>query len=315
MMVAEPGRTKVGFIGLGLMGMPMARNVLKAGYQLTVYNRTPARAQPLVAEGARQAATPAELAQGSEVVVTIVTDSPDVQAVVEGDHGLLGGASPGMTWIDMSTISPDVTRRLGAAAAARGLETLDAPVSGGPPGAAAGTLSIMVGGKQEVFDACLPLLETMGKTIVRVGDLGSGQVTKACNQIVIAATLAGIAEALVVGAKAGVDPALIREALMGGYAGSRLLEVHGERMIRHAFDPGFFVRLHNKDLHIALQMARSLSVSAPVTALAAQHFNALIADGDGELDNSAMLKVYERLAKTSIAEEARGRRPQGEHRF
>ena len=300
MMVAEPGRTKVGFIGLGLMGLPMARNVLRAGYQLTVYNRTAAKAKPLVAEGARQAATPAEVAQSSDAVVTIVTDSSDVQAVVEGEHGLLGGAAPGMTWIDMSTISPDVTRRLGAAAAARGVEALDAPVSGGPPGAEAGTLSIMIGGKQDVFDACLPLLETMGKTIVRVGDLGSGQVTKACNQIVIAATLAGIAEALVMGAKAGVDPALIRQALMGGYAASRLLEVHGERMIQHTFDPGFFVRLHNKDLHIALQMARSLSVSAPVTALAAQHFNALIADGDGELDNSAMLKVYERLAKTSI---------------
>jgi len=174
-------------------------------------------------------------------------------------------------------------------------------VSGGPPGAEAGTLSIMAGGKQDVFDACLPLLRTMGKTITRVGDLGAGQVTKACNQVVIAATLAGIAEALVLGAKAGVDPALIRQALLGGYAGSRLLEVHGQRMIDHAFDPGFFVKLHDKDLHIVLDMARSLSVSAPVTALAAQHFNALIADGDGELDNSAMLKVYERLARTAIA--------------
>jgi len=300
MMVAEPRTTRVGFIGLGLMGLPMARNVLRAGYQLTVYNRTAAKAAALVAEGARQVATPAEVAQRSDAVVTMVTDSPDVLEVVEGEHGLLGGASSGSTWIDMSTISPDVTRRLGAAAADRGVEALDAPVSGGPPGAEAGTLSIMVGGKQEVFDACLPLLEAMGKTIVRVGDLGSGQVTKACNQVVIAATLAGIAEALVMGAKAGVDPALIRQALMGGYAGSRLLEVHGERMIQHTFAPGFFVRLHNKDLHIALQMARSLSVSAPMTALAAQHFNALIADGDGELDNSAMLKVYERLAKTSI---------------
>jgi len=300
MMLAEPGRTKVGFIGLGLMGLPMARNVLRAGYQLTVYNRTAAKAGALVAEGAQQADTPAEVAQRSDSVVTMVTDSADVLEVVEGEHGLLSGASSGLTWIDMSTISPDVTRRLGAAAAARGVEALDAPVSGGPPGAEGGTLSIMVGGKQEVFDACLPLLETMGKTIVRVGDLGSGQVTKACNQIVIAATLSGIAEALVMGAKAGVDPVLIRQALMGGYAGSRLLEVHGERMIRHTFEPGFFVRLHNKDLHIALQMARSLSVSAPVTALAAQHFNALIADGDGELDNSAMLKVYERLAKASL---------------
>ena len=300
MEVVEPGRTRVGFIGLGLMGGHMARNVLKADYRLTVYNRTPAKAAPLVSAGAVQAASPAEVAERSDVVITIVTDSPDVEAVLEGDHGLLSGARPGTTWIDMSTISPEVTRRLGDAAAARAVESLDAPVSGGPPGAEAGTLSIMVGGRQDVFDACLPLLQTMGKSIVRVGDLGAGQVTKACNQVVIAATLAGIAEALVMGAKAGVDPSLIRQALMGGYAGSRLMEVHGERMIKHAFDPGFFVRLHNKDLHIVIEMARSLAVSVPVTALAAQHFNALIADGDGELDNSAMLKVYERLGKTLL---------------
>jgi 2-hydroxy-3-oxopropionate reductase len=301
MNAAEPGKTRVGFVGLGLMGLPMARNILKAGYQLTVWNRTASKAASLVAEGATQAGGPAEVAGGSDVVVTIVTDSPDVEAVVGGDGGVLGGAQPGSTWIDMSTISPEVTRRLGAAAAERGMEALDAPVSGGPPGAEAGTLSIMVGGKQEVFDACLPLLQTMGKTITRVGELGAGQVTKACNQVVIAATLAGIAEALVLGAKAGVDPALIRQALLGGYAGSRLLEVHGQRMIEHAFDPGFFVKLHDKDLHIVLDMARSLAVATPVSALAAQHFNALVADGDGELDNSAMLKVYERLAKTAIA--------------
>ncbi len=299
MTVAEPGRTRVGFVGLGLMGLPMARNVLKAGYPLAVYNRTAAKAAPLVAEGAAQAASPAEVARSADVVVTMVTDSPDVEAVVEGEDGLLAGASAGTTWIDMSTISPTVTRRLGAAAAERGVDSLDAPVSGGPPGAEAGTLSIMVGGRKDVFDGCLPLLQVMGKTIVHVGELGAGQVTKACNQVVIAATLAGIAEALVMGAKAGVDPALIRQALLGGYAGSRLLEVHGERMIDHAFAPGFFVRLHNKDLHIVIDLARSLSVAVPVTALAAQHFNALVADGDGELDNSAMLKVYERLARTA----------------
>jgi 2-hydroxy-3-oxopropionate reductase len=301
MNAAEPGKTRVGFVGLGLMGLPMARNILKAGYQLTVWNRTAAKAAPLVAEGAEQAGSPAEVARCSDVVVTIVTDSPDVEAVAGGENGVLAGAGAGSVWIDMSTISPEVTRRLGAAAAERGVEALDAPVSGGPPGAEAGTLSIMVGGKQEVFDACLPLLQTMGKTITRVGDLGAGQVTKACNQVVIAATLAGIAEALVLGSKAGVDPALIRQALLGGYAGSRLLEVHGQRMIEHAFDPGFFVKLHDKDLHIVLDMARSLSVAVPVSALAAQHFNALVADGDGELDNSAMLKVYERLARTTIA--------------
>ena len=301
MTVAEPGRTRVGFVGLGLMGLPMARNILNAGYHLTVWNRTAAKAAPLVAGGARQAGSAADVARVSDVVVTIVTDSPDVEAVVGSADGVLSGATAGSTWIDMSTISPEVTRRLGAAAAERGVAALDAPVSGGPPGAEAGTLSIMVGGDQEVFDACLPLLQTMGKTITRVGDLGAGQVTKACNQVVIAATLAGIAEALVLGARAGVDPALIRQALLGGYAGSRLLEVHGLRMIEHAFDPGFFVKLHDKDLHIVLDMARGLGVAAPVSALAAQHFNALIADGDGELDNSSMLKVYERLARTTIA--------------
>jgi 2-hydroxy-3-oxopropionate reductase len=300
MQLAEPGKTRVGFVGLGLMGLPMARNLLRAGYQLTVYNRTAAKADSLVAEGAERAASPAEAAEHADVVVTIVTDSPDVEAVVGGERGLLSGAAAGTVWIDMSTISPDVTRWLGAAAEKRGIGSLDAPVSGGPPGAEAGTLSIMVGGELDVFEACLPLLQVMGKTIVRVGGLGAGQVTKACNQVVIAATLAGIAEALVLGAKAGVDPALIRQALMGGYAASRLLDVHGERMITHAFDPGFFVKLHDKDLHIVLDMARSLSVAAPVTALAAQHFNALIADGDGELDNSSMVKVYERLARTTI---------------
>jgi 2-hydroxy-3-oxopropionate reductase len=300
MTAAEPGRTRVGFIGLGLMGLPMARNLLQAGYELTVYNRTAAKAEPLVAAGARRASSPAEVGRQSDVAITMVTDSPDVEAVVAGPEGLLEGAAAGTTWIDMSTISPEVTRRLGALAEERDVNSLDAPVSGGPPGAEAGTLSIMAGGPRDVFDACLPVLEAMGETIVHVGELGAGQVTKACNQVVIAATLAGIAEALVLGAKAGVDPALIREALLGGYAGSRLLEVHGERMINHAFQPGFFVRLHDKDLHIAIAMARSLSAAAPVTALAAQHFNALIAAGDGELDNSAMLKVYERLAETSI---------------
>jgi 2-hydroxy-3-oxopropionate reductase len=300
MRAAEPGTTRVGFVGLGLMGLPMARNLLRAGYALTVWNRTAAKAEPLLADGAQAAASPADVARRSDVVVTIVTDSPDVEAVAGGENGVLAGAAAGSVWIDMSTISPEVTRRLGAVAAERGVESLDAPVSGGPPGAASGTLSIMVGGRPDVFEACLPVLQAMGKTIVRVGDLGAGQVTKACNQVVIAATLAGIAEALVLGAKAGVDPRLIREALMGGYAGSRLLEVHGERMINHAFDPGFFVKLHDKDLHIVLDIARSIAVAAPVTALAAQHFNALVADGDGELDNSAMLKVYERLARTSI---------------
>jgi 2-hydroxy-3-oxopropionate reductase len=300
MTVAEPGRTRVGFVGLGLMGLPMARNVLRAGYELTVHNRTAAKAAPLVEAGAHQAGSPAEVAARSDVVVTMVTDSPDVEAVAGGEHGLLQGAAAGMVWIDMSTIAPDTTRALGAAAAEKGVECLDAPVSGGPPGAEAGTLSIMVGGRREVFEACLPVLQAMGKTILHMGDLGAGQVTKACNQVAIAANLAGTAEALVLGAKAGVDPGRIREALLGGYAASRILDVHGKRMVDHAFEPGFFVKLHDKDLPIVLAMARQLGVAAPVAALVAQHFNALVADGDGELDNSAVLKVYERLSKTTV---------------
>lgn len=301
MTAVRAGTTRVGFVGLGLMGRPMARRILQAGFELTVHNRTPEKAAPLLEAGARAVASPAEVAAASDVVVTMVTDSPDVVAVTSGPTGLFARARPGLVWIDMSTISPDVTRELGARAAELGVEALDAPVSGGPPGAEAGTLSIMVGGRKEVFEDCLPLLQTMGSTVVYMGELGAGQITKACNQIVIASYLAGIAEALVFGAKAGVDPARIREALLGGYAGSRILEVHGERMVEHAFEPGFFARLHAKDLHIVLTMARSLQVAAPVAALAAQNFNALMAAGEGDLDNSAMVKVYERLAGISLA--------------
>jgi 2-hydroxy-3-oxopropionate reductase len=301
MRIAQPGTTSVGFVGLGLMGTPMARRVLDAGYQLTVFNRTPEKARPLVEAGARQAASPAEVAAASDVTVTVVTDTPDVVEVVAGEHGLLAGARPGAAWIDMSTISPEATRELGARARERGLECLDAPVSGGPPGAAAGSLAIMVGGDRETFEACEPILRSMGSAITHMGELGAGQVTKACNQIVLAGYLLAISEGLVFGAKAGVDPARIRQALLGGYAQGRMLEVHGERMLRHAFEPGFFVRLHNKDLHIVLEMARSLAVAAPVSALAAQHFNALVAEGDGDLDNSSMVKVYEQLARRPLA--------------
>jgi 2-hydroxy-3-oxopropionate reductase len=300
MKIAQPGTTRVGFVGLGLMGRPMAQRILDAGYQLTVFNRTAEKARALVEAGAEEAASPAEVAAAADVVVTIVTDTPDVVQVVTGERGLLAGAHQDMTWIDMSTISPKATRELGAQVAARGVETLDAPVSGGPPGAAAGTLAIMVGGPQDVYEASLPILQTMGSVITHMGDLGAGQVTKACNQVVLAGYLMGISEGLVFGAKAGVDPARIREALLGGYAQGRMLDVHGERMVKHAFAPGFFVRLHNKDLHIVLEMARSLAAPTPIAALAAQNFNALVAEGDGELDNSSMVKVYEKLAMKEL---------------
>jgi 2-hydroxy-3-oxopropionate reductase len=301
MNIAQPGTTRVGFIGLGLMGRPMAQRVLDAGYQLTVFNRTAEKAKPLVEAGAQQAGSAGEVAAASDVVITVVTDTPDVVQVVTGDGGLLAGAHQGLTWIDMSTISPEATRELGARVAAAGVETLDAPVSGGPPGAAAGSLAIMVGGEEHVFEASLPILRTMGSAITHMGVLGAGQVTKACNQIVLAGYLMSISEGLVFGAKAGVDPARIREALLGGYAQGRMLDVHGERMVKHAFAPGFFVRLHNKDLHIVLEMARSLATPAPIAALAAQNFNALVAEGGGELDNSSMVKVYEKLAQKELA--------------
>lgn len=283
------------------MGLPMARNLIKAGYQLTVFNRTAAKAQPALDQGAKAANDAAEVAKQSDVVITMVTDSADVVEVVTGEHGLLAGARSGSVWIDMSTISPAITRDLARQCAEKHVDCLDAPVSGGPPGAAEGTLAIMVGGSQEIFDQCLPLLRCLGRNIVRVGANGAGQVTKACNQIVIAATLSGIAEAFAFGAKAGVDTALIRQALSGGYAGSPLLEVHGKRMITHKFDPGFFVRLHRKDLHIVLDMARELSVPVPVTAYVEQLFNALVADGQGERDNSSVAKIYEELARVSVA--------------
>jgi 2-hydroxy-3-oxopropionate reductase len=282
------------------MGLPMARNLLKSGSELVVFSRTMAKAAPLLAEGAKPAVDPADVAARSDVVFTMLPDSDDVVEVLTGNHGLLAGSVPGMTWIDMSTISPSVTRELAAQCKERGVECLDAPVSGGPPGAAEGTLSIMVGGSKEVYERWLPLLRHLGRNIVHVGGTGAGQVTKACNQIVIAATLSGIAEGFVFGAKAGVEPRLMREALMGGYASSRLLEVHGQRMINHDFAPGFFVRLHRKDLHIVLDMARELSVSVPMTSLVEQLFNALVAHGDAELDNSAIVKVFESLAMTTI---------------
>ena len=283
------------------MGQPMARNLLKAGYDLVVHNRTASKAASLTADGALLARSPMDVANRTDVVVTMLPDSTDVADVVSGPNGILRGARPGLTWIDMSTIAPAVCRDLAQRCAANGIDSLDAPVSGGPVGAAAGTLSIMVGGPQTVFDRCLPLLTCLGKTIVLTGDSGAGQVTKACNQIVIAGTLNAISEALVLGAKAGVRVDRIREALLGGFAASPLLEVHGERMIKHSFDPGFFVRLFRKDLRIALELASQLSVWAPTAAATVQVLNSLIAHGDEDSDISAMITVYERLSEARVS--------------
>ncbi|MCC6168629.1 MAG: 2-hydroxy-3-oxopropionate reductase [Caldilineaceae bacterium] len=286
----------VGFIGLGIMGRPMAHNVLRAGFPLVVYDLQPEPVAELTAAGARAADSPAALAQQVEVVLLCLPDSPDVQAALCGPQGVLAGARPGRIVVDMSTISPVVACELAATAAVQGVTLLDAPVSGGQVGAAQGTLSIMVGGDAAAFAQVRPILAAMGKTILHIGASGAGQVTKACNQIVIAVTIEAVAEAMVLAAKAGVDPAQVRQALLGGYAYSRVLEGHGERFLARNFTPGFRTRLQYKDLNIAMDAGRAYAAPLPATALVHQLYGALMARGDAEQDHSALVTLLEELA-------------------
>ena len=291
----------IGFIGLGIMGKPMARNLLRAGYALVVHNRSRGAVDELAGEGASAVDSPREVAERSPVVITMLPDSPDVEAVVAGPEGVLAGARPGTVLIDMSTISPVVAQQLAEQAKAKGLTMLDAPVSGGDKGAIAGTLSIMVGGDAATFEKVRPLLATLGKTIVRVGESGAGQVVKACNQVGVALTIEAVSEALVLGSKAGVDPAKVLQVLGGGLAANRVIELRGPTMLQHAFAPGFKARLHKKDLNIALAAGRAYGVPLPVTALVDQLFQALLVDGKGELDHSALLTALEHLAGHQVA--------------
>lgn len=288
---------RIGFIGLGIMGRPMARNLLKAGYPLTVFNRSRAPVDELAGAGAVAATSPRDVAARSDVVITMLPDGPDVEAVTLGADGVLAGARPGMLLIDMSTIAPATARHLAEEARRAGVAMLDAPVSGGDKGAIAGTLSIMVGGDAADFTRARPIFAAMGQTITHCGPSSSGQTVKACNQIVVALTIEAIAEALVLGERAGVDPEVILRVLGGGLAQSRVLELRGATMARHHFEPGFKSRLHRKDLGIALQTARERGVALPATALVEQFFTALLAQGGGELDHSALLMVVERLAQ------------------
>ncbi len=294
--------TTIGFIGIGIMGKPMARNLMKAGYQLVVYNRTPGPMNELAAEGARAASNPGAVAEQSDVVITMLPDSPQVQEVMTGEHGVLAGARAGTLVIDMSTISPVVTQQLAQAAQARGVRMLDAPVSGGDVGAQQGTLSIMVGGSAEDFEQAKPLFEVLGKIIVHVGGTGAGQVVKACNQIVVALTIEAVSEALVLGSKAGVDPSVILRVLSGGLAANRVMEVRGPNFLQHNFQPGFKIALHHKDLGIALAAGREYGVSLPVTAIVDQMLQALKLRGQGEQDHSALLTLIEDWAQHRIAE-------------
>jgi 2-hydroxy-3-oxopropionate reductase len=298
---AAPTGETIGFVGLGVMGAPMALHLLEAGLPLVVHNRSPAAAETLRGSGADVAGSPRELAARTTIVVTMLPDTPDVSAVVDGADGLLAGASAGSLFIDMSTISPLVARRLAGKAAEQGVAMLDAPVSGGDVGAREATLSIMVGGESAAFERALPILELMGKTVVHVGDSGAGQVVKACNQIVVALTIEAVGEALVLGAKAGVAPEAIIEVLSGGLAASRVLDLRGRGMVAHTFTPGFRTELHHKDLGIALEMARAVGVSLPVTAIVDQMMGSLRQHGYGASDHSALITYVEQASGYSIS--------------
>jgi 2-hydroxy-3-oxopropionate reductase len=282
---------KVGFIGLGIMGRPMALNLKRAGVELSVYARRAESLAPLTEAAAIACASPAEVARQADVVFTMVSDTADVEEVILGAHGVIEGARSGLVVVDMSTISPAATRGIAARLAEHGVEMLDAPVSGGEQGAMDATLSIMVGGPGSAFDRVRPLFERMGRSIIHVGPSGAGQVCKACNQVVIGHTLAGVGEALLLARASGVDEARVREALLGGFAQSRVLEVHGQRMIEGEYAPGFKARLHQKDMRIVLETAAQLGIALPGAAVFAQYINALVGRGSGELDSSAIHQI------------------------
>jgi 2-hydroxy-3-oxopropionate reductase len=291
-------KERVGFIGLGLMGRPMALNVLKAGYPLAVHNRSRGPVEALAAAGATAAASPAEVAQQSDVVITIVPDLPDVRQVLTGPDGVFTTAKPGTVIIDMSTIPPTAARELAAEATRHGAEMLDAPVSGGEIGAIDGTLAIMVGGDAAVVQRARPILSAMGnpERVVHVGGSGAGQICKVCNQIAIGGALATVSELMALARKAGVDPAKVREALLGGFAASRVLEIHGERILKRDYKPGFRAALYQKDMAIALETARAFGVPMPVSAAVQQLVNATTAMGHGDADYSALATVLFDLA-------------------
>ena len=288
---------KIGFIGLGLMGRPMALNLLKGGHQLSVWARRAETMQPLLAAGASSAASPAALATTVDLLITMVADAPDVREVMLGENGVGSGSGKvGLVAVDMSTILPAAARQIGAELQALGVDFLDAPVSGGEGGAIAGSLSIMVGGSDAAFARAKPAFACMGKSIVHVGASGAGQVAKAANQILTGVAVLAVAEALNFAARNDVDPAKVREALLGGSAYSKILELHGQRMLERNFKPGFKSWMHQKDMNIVMQSAYQLGLCQPASAAAAQMFNAMVGSGLGEEDSVAMLKLLERLS-------------------
>ena len=291
---------KVGFVGLGIMGLPMAGNLLKAGYELCVYDVAQTAVEQAVAQGAKAAGSPKEVAQNSEVIITIMPSEAITEQVILGPDGLIQGMAPGSVVVDMSTISPSGAKKISAALKKKGLDMVDAPVSGGDVGAKEASLSIMAGGDKAIFDKVLPLLEKMGKNVNLVGESGAGQVSKACNQIVVGLTIAAVAEALVFAKKNGVDPAKVRNALLGGFAQSRVLELHGQRMLDRNFTPGAKVHLHKKDTEIAVEEAKQQGIYLPCNALLSQLWNSVTAMGGSEWDQSSIVKCIEMLSNTEV---------------
>ena len=278
------------------MGRPMAMNLLNAGHPLWVHARRPAVMAALTDAGATGCASAAQVAAHCEIIFICVSDTQDVEQVITGENGIIEKARPDCIVVDMSTISPSATRALASELASKQIHMLDAPVSGGEQGAINGTLSIMVGGEQPIFERVLPYFEVMGKNIVHIGENGAGQVTKACNQVLIGQTIAAIGEAFILASASGVDPAKVRQALLGGFAGSRVLESHGQRMLERNFNPGFKARLHQKDMRIALEAAHELGIALPGAAIVAQYLNAVVGHGDGDHDSISILKLQEGLS-------------------
>src|SRR5712671_1836203 len=292
---------KIGFVGLGIMGHPMALNLIKGGHELFVYGK---RRLPAEIRGAGAAVCDnlKEIAEHAEIVITIVPDTPDVKSVLFDPGGIAEGLSPGKIVVDMSSISPIETKLFAAEIHEKGCDYLDAPVSGGEVGAKAASLTIMVGGPEHAFEKVKPLFDLMGKNITLVGGNGDGQTTKVANQIIVALTIEAVGEALLFASRAGADPAKVRQALMGGFASSRILEVHGERMVKRTFDPGFRIELHQKDLNLALTSARLLGVALPNTATAQELFNACVAHGGAKWDHSALVRALEIMANHEVGQ-------------
>jgi len=293
---------KIGFIGLGIMGTPMAGHLIAAGHEVYAHSRS-GIPEAIAGTGAVSCDNPSEVARQADMIILMLPDTPDVELVLFGEHGVAAGLEPGKTVVDMSSISPVGTKSFAKRIEALGCDYLDAPVSGGDVGARNASLSIMVGGRPEVFERAKPVFALMGKNITRVGDIGDGQTCKVANQIVVALTIAAVSEGLLFAARAGADPSKVREALMGGLATSRILEILGERMIRRTFQPGFRIALHQKDLNLALGSAKALGLALPSTALAQQLFNACVAHGGADWDHSGMVRALEQLSRFEIGQD------------